>query len=92
MEYYYSNNPDIVGYIERIHMICKEKGKFDAKEQPLLEQMWQIVTKMWFSYLELNDFTEKAMGVSEESDENGCEGSVGFSEEDNVVCENKIHV
>ena len=46
---------------------------------------------MWFSYLELNDFTEKAMGVSEESDENGCEGSVGFSEEDNVVCENKFH-
>ena len=31
------------------------------------------------------------MGVTEESDENYCEGSVGFSEEDNVVCENKFH-
>ena len=36
---YYSNNPDVVGYVERIHMIWKEKGKFDAKEQPLLEQI-----------------------------------------------------
>ena len=32
------------------------------------------------------------MGVTGESDENGSEGSVGFSEEDNVVCENKFHV
>ena len=32
------------------------------------------------------------MGVTEESDENGCEGFVGFGEEDNVVCENECHV
>ena len=32
------------------------------------------------------------MGVTEESDENGCEGSVGFGEEENVVCENECHV
>ena len=28
------------------------------------------------------------MGVTEESDKNGCEGSIGFVEEDNVMCEN----
>ena len=32
------------------------------------------------------------MGVTEEFDENGCEGYFGFSEEDNVVCENECHV
>ena len=31
------------------------------------------------------------MGVTEESDENSCEGSVGFGEEGNVVCENECH-
>ena len=73
-------------------MIWEEKGKFDVKEQPLLEQMWQIVPKKCFSDLELNKIKEKAMGVTEEFDENGCEGYVGFSEEDNVVCENECHV
>ena len=32
------------------------------------------------------------MGVTEESEENGYQGSVGFGEEDNVVCENECHV
>ena len=32
------------------------------------------------------------MGVTEESDENGCEGCVGFGEENNLVCENECHV
>ena len=54
--------------------------------------MWQIVPKKCFSDLELNKIKEKAMGVTEEFDENGCEGYVGFSEEDNVVCENECHV
>ena len=32
------------------------------------------------------------MGVTEESDENGSEGCVGFGEENNLVCENECHV
>ena len=32
------------------------------------------------------------MGVMEESDENDCECSVGFGEEQNAVCENECHV
>ena len=32
------------------------------------------------------------MGVVEESDKNGCEGSVGFGEEENVLCQNECHV
>ena len=48
--------------------------------------------KKWFSDLELNEIKEKSMGVTEESEENGCQGSVGFGEEDNVVCENECHV
>ena len=32
------------------------------------------------------------MGVAKESDENVCEGFVGFGEEQNVVCENECHV
>ena len=63
-----------------MHMIWKEKGMFDVKEQRLLDQKWQIVTKKWFSDLELNDIKEKLMGVAEVSDKNGCEGSVGFGE------------
>ena len=59
----------------------------DVKEQRSLDQKWQIVTKKWFSDLELNEIREKSMGVTVESDENGCEGSVGFGE-DNVVFEN----
>ena len=75
MECYYSSNP-VVGYIERTHMIWKEKGMFDVKER-LLDQKWQIVTKKWFS---------------DQSVKNGCEGSVEFSVEENVVCENECHV
>ena len=45
MECYYSSNPEVVGYIERMHMICKEKGMLDVKEQRFLDQKWQIVTK-----------------------------------------------
>ena len=32
------------------------------------------------------------MGVAEDSDKNGCEGSVGVGVEENVVCENECHV
>ena len=32
------------------------------------------------------------MGVAEDSDKNVCEGSVGFGEKENVVCENECHV
>ena len=70
----------------------EKKGMFDVKEQRLLDQKWQFVTKKWFSDLELNEIKEKSMGVTEESEENGCQGSVGFGEEDNVVCENECHV
>ena len=66
-------------------MIWKEKGMFDVKEQQLLDQKWQIVTKKGFSALKLNEIMEKLMGGAEESDENGCEGSVGFGEEENVA-------
>ena len=65
---------------------------FDVKEQRLSDQKWQIVTKKWFSGLELNEIKKKSMGVAEDSDKNGCEGSVGFGEEENVVCENECHV
>ena len=57
MEFYYSSNPEVVGYIERMHMIWKEKQMFDVKEQ-LLDQKWQIITKKWFSDLELNEIKE----------------------------------
>ena len=46
-------------------MIWKEKGMFDVKEQRLLDQKWQIVTKKWFSNLELNEIKKKLMGVTE---------------------------
>ena len=82
----------------RISLIYREnaynlerKGMFDVKEQRLLDQKWQIVTKDWFSDLQLNKIKEKWMGVAEESDENGSEGSVGFAKEENVVCENECH-
>ena len=75
-----------------MHMIWKEIGMFDVKEQQLLDQKCQIITKKWFSDLELNEIKEKSMGVAEDSDKNGCEGSVGFGEEENVVCENECHV
>ena len=48
--------------------------------------------KKCFSALELNEIKVKSMGVTEEPDKNGCEGSVRFWEEDNVVCENECHV
>ena len=44
MEYYYSSNPDVVGYIEKMLLIWKKKEMFDVKEQRLLDQKWQIVT------------------------------------------------
>ena len=59
MECYYSSNPKVVGYRERMYMIWKEKGMFDVKEQRLLDQKWQIVTKKWFSDLELNEIKAK---------------------------------
>ena len=79
-------------YIKKMHMIWKEKGMFDVKEQRLLDQKWQIVTKKWFSDLELNEIKEKSMSVAKVSVKNGCEGSVEFGEEENVVCENECHV
>ena len=36
---------------------------FNLKEQRLLDQKYQIVTKKWFSDLELNKIKEKSMGV-----------------------------
>ena len=92
MECYYSSNPEVVGYIERMHMIWKEKGRFDVKEQQLLDQKWQILTKNWFSDSELNKIKEKSMGVAEYSDKSGCESSVGVGVEENVTCENECHV
>ena len=32
MDCYYNSNPQVVGYIERMHMVWKEKGMFDVKE------------------------------------------------------------
>ena len=90
MECYYNSNPEVEGYIERMYMIWKEKRMFDIKEQRLSDEKWQIVTKKWFSDLKLNEIREKLMGVTEEFDENGCEGSIEFGEEDNV--ENECHV
>ena len=60
---------------------------FDVKEQRLLDQNWQIVTKKWFPVLELSEIKEKSMSVAEESDEIGCDGSVGFGEEESVMCD-----
>ena len=81
-----------MGHRERMHMIWKEKGIFDIKEQRLLDQKWQIFTKRWLSDLELNEVQGNSMGVTKESVENGCEGSVEFGEEENVVCENECRV
>ena len=38
------------------------------------------------------EIKEKSIRVAEDSDKNGCEGSVGFGQEENVVCENECHV
>ena len=92
MECYYSSNPEVVGYRERMHMIWKEKGMFDVKEQRLLDQKWQIVTKKVVLRFKLDEIKENSMSVAKESDENGCEGSVELGEEENVVCENECHV
>ena len=56
---------------------------FDVKEQRLLDQKWHIVTKKWFSDLELNEIKEES--VAKESVKNGCEGSDEFGEEENVM-------
>ena len=58
----------------------------------MLDQKLQIDAKKWFSDLELNKIKEKSKGATEESDKNGCEGSVEFGEEGNVVCENEYYV
>ena len=92
MKCYYSSNPYLVGYIKRMHMTWKEKRMFDVKEQQLLDQKWHIVTNRWFSDLVLNEIKEKSMGVTKKSDENDYEGSVGFGEEDKVMCEKVCHV
>ena len=65
---------------------------FDVKEQRLLNQKWQIVTKRWFSDLVLNEIKVKLMGLTVESDENGCEDLVCFGEEDNHVCKDECRV
>ena len=46
-----------------MHVIWKEKEMFNLKEQRLLDQKYQIVTKKWFSDLELNEIKEKSMGI-----------------------------
>ena len=51
-----------------------------------------IIVIKWLSDLELNKIKQKSMGVAEESDENGCEGSIGFDEEENVLYKNDCHV
>ena len=82
MECYYNSNPEVVGYIERE---CIKKGMLDVKDQRLLDQKWQILTKKWFSALELNEIKERSMGVTEDS--------FGFREDDmDVVCENVCYV
>ena len=82
MECYYNSNPEVVGYIERE---CIKKGMLDVKDQWLLDQKWQILTKKWFSALELNEIKERSMGVTEDS--------FGFREDDmDVVCENGCYV
>ena len=42
MECYYRSNLEVTGHRERMHMIWKEIGMFDVKEQRLLDQKWQI--------------------------------------------------
>ena len=37
-ECYYSSSPEVVGYIEKMHLIWKEKGMLGAKEQRMLDQ------------------------------------------------------
>ena len=59
----------------------------DVNKQRLMDQKWQIVTKTWFSDLELNDIKERLVDMAKESDDNGWEGSVGFGEEETVVCD-----
>ena len=65
---------------------------FDVKEQRLLNQKWQVVAKKWFSDLVLNEIKVKSMGLTKESDKNGCEDSLWFGEEDNHVCKNECRV
>ena len=43
MECYFRGNPEVMGYIERMHFIWKEKEMFDVKQQRLLDQKWRIV-------------------------------------------------
>ena len=57
-----------------------------------MDRDWQIVAKKWFSDLASIDINGRSMGVTEEPDGNGCDVSVGFGEEDYVVCENESHV
>ena len=75
-----------------MHMIWKEKRMFDVKEERLLDEKWQIITKNWFLDLELKEIKGKAMGATQESDKNNCDSLVGFCEEENVMCENECHV
>ena len=41
----YGSGPEVAGCIGRMHIIWKERGMFDNKEQWLLNQKWQIVKK-----------------------------------------------
>ena len=43
----------------------------DVNKQRLMDQKWQIVTKTWFSDLELNDIKERLVDMAKESDDNG---------------------
>ena len=53
---------EVVGYRERMQCMCfgKKKEMFDVKEQWLSDQKLQIVTKKWFSNVELNEITKKS--------------------------------
>ena len=59
MESYYSSNPEVVGYIERMHMIWKEKGVFDVKEQRLLIRSDRLLERMHMIWKEKGMFDVK---------------------------------
>ena len=54
IECYYSSEPRVTGYTDRIYTVWKESRMFYVKEQRMLDQKWKIVKKL-FTDLELNE-------------------------------------
>ena len=70
--------------------IFGKNGMFYLKQQWLLNQKWQIVTKK--SFPDLEEKMMKDDGCGWRVWQVACEGSVGFGEEVNVLCKNECDV